>query len=216
MLRMNQWCRDERFLTRAVAPITAMVALVMTPSIGEAQGLIASAAGREAIRLAVAQERLAIDTGWAQVRTLRTGIPAAQTGRSDDWGAVRRLKQGPRVRVTTRQGQELIGNVTIASEDTVQMVVSGGGKETLLRTDVSAVRLVHRRSVGEYVGVGLLLGAVSGLAIGRASDCDDCELRGLGTVLGGIYGTAGGAIGGWMVGSALRERPERVVYARIK
>lgn len=215
MRGLNQSWRGQRFPMKVVASLTVM-SLVMVPSVGQAQGPIAVAARREAVRLAVAQviardsvrrsPRLAAEVLFST--SLNT--PAPQAERSDDWGAVRRLEEGTRVHVTTRQGQDLRGTLTTAGEDTLQMVISGDRKETLLRDDVSELRLA-RHSIGHYVGLGLLAGGISGLAIGKASECD-CDLRGLSTALGAIYGPVGGAIGGWMVGSALRERPERLVY----
>ena len=88
-----------------------------------------------------------------------------------------------------------------------------GTQGSVLREDVSTVRLPHKRIL-EYVGLGLLFGGAGGLIIGAASDCDYCELRGLATMVGAVYGAAGGAFGGLMVGSTLNDRPERLVYAR--
>jgi hypothetical protein len=96
----------------------------------------------------------------------------AQTERSEDWNTVRRLKDGTRVLVTTRQGRGIDGRLNTVREDALQMVVRWGRKQTLLRDDVREVRLGHRLSVGQHAGPGLLLGGVTGFLVGSAAACD--------------------------------------------
>ena len=92
------------------------------------------------------------------------------------------------------------------------MVDREGNDRTLRREDVRELRLDHRFSTGQYVGLGLLVGGGAGLALGRAAECDDCELRGLGTAMGGIGGTVMGLLGGWMIGSGVNAQPGRLIY----
>jgi len=165
------------------------------------------------LALVVAAASLWLGVGLAAQQSglspLRASIERASTQRSGDWSAVQRLRPGTRVRVTARQGPATTGRVTAVSESSLHLGTQG----SVRREDVSTVRLPHKRIL-EYVGLGLLFGGAGGLMIGAASDCDYCELRGLATMVGAVYGAAGGAFGGLMVGSTLNDRPERLVYAR--
>ena len=107
------------------------------------------------------------------------------------------------------------GSIATVSEDTLHMVDRQGGAQILRREEVREVRLDHRFSTGHYLGFGLLLGGVTGLVLGRAGECEDCELRGLGTALGAIFGTGMGAFGGWAIGSARNAAPGRLIYRRV-
>ena len=71
---------------------------------------------------------------------------------------------------------------------TLQMVDRRGRNQTLARDDVHEVRLDHRLSVGQHVGLGMPLGGVTGWFVGKAADCD-CDLRGLAPVADGGLGT---------------------------
>lgn len=179
------------------------------------QGSLRASLEREAARLA--WTLAAHDPSWND--STRFNTPAAQIERSDDWDTVRRLKDGTRVLVTTRQGRGINGRLTTVSEDTLQMVVRWGRRQTLLRDDVREVRLGHRLSVGQHAGLGLLLGGVTGFLVGSAAACNPNVCGGEGglAIAGGtVYGTFMGGIGGFVVGQAVHARPGRLVYARAK
>ena len=144
-------------------------------------------------------------------RSTSLSTSATQIERTNDWNAIRQLKEGTRILVTTSQDRSIRGRTSTVSEDALRMIDRQGHDQMLRREDVREVRLDHRLSVGQYVGLGLLIGGWAGVAIGRASECD-CELRGLGTAMGAISGTIGGAIGGWMIGDAMNARPRRLIY----
>ena len=197
--------------------MTRFASVILALSLWFGVGLSAQQPGQSSLRASLEREatRLA-STLVARNQPLddATGFEKAATpmGRSDDWNAVQRLGDGTRVVVTTSRKQGVRGRISTVSEDTLQIVDRQGGDQMLRREDVREVRLDHQRSVGQYVGLGLLLGGVTGFAIGSATECD-CELRGLGTVVGAVYGTLGGALGGWMIGGAVHARPGRLIYA---
>ena len=142
---------------------------------------------------------------------------AAQIDRSHDWDAVRRLKDGTRVLVSTGQERGLEGSVTAVSDDELQIVVRRGRLQTLRRDDVREVRLDHRLSIGQHVGLGLLVGGVTGYLIGSAVGCDPRVCGGEGglAIAGGtLYGTFTGGLGGFVVGHVVHSRSARLVYAR--
>jgi hypothetical protein len=168
---------------------------------------------REATRLA--STLAPHNPSW--IGSVGVNAPGDQIERSDDWDAVRRLKAGTRVLVTTRQGRGINGRVAIVSEDTLLLVGRWGRKQTLRRDDVHEVRLGHRLGVGQHAGLGLLLGGVTGFLVGSAAACDPHVCGGEGglAIAGGtVYGTFIGGIGGFVVGQAVHARPGRLVYAR--
>ncbi len=179
------------------------------------QGPIRASLEREATRLA--STLAAYDPSWDGSTGFNT--PAAQIDPSDDWDTVRRLKDGTRVLVTTRQDRHINGKLITVSEDTLQMVVRWGRKQTLRRDDIREVRLGHRLGVGQHAGLGLLLGGVTGSLAGSAAACDPSVCGGEGglAVAGGlVYGTLMGGIGGLVVGEAVHARSGRLVYAFAK
>ena len=168
---------------------------------------------REATRLATTLA--ARDPSWNG----STGFnaPAVQLDRSDDWDTVQRFEEGTRVLVTTRQGRSIDGKLTTVSEDTLQMVVRWGRKQTLLRDDIREVRLGHRLSVGQHASLGLLLGVSAGFLAGSAEACASNVCGGEGglAVAGGsVYGPLVGSIGGVALRELAPAGPGRLVSAR--
>lgn len=200
----------------------ASVVLALSPWFGvdlfaqqPAQASLRASFEREATRLA--STLAAHDPSWSGSAGVNTR--GAQIERSDDWDAVRRLKDGTRVLVTTRQGRGIDGRLITVSEDTLQLVVRWGRRQTLRRDDVHEVRLGHRLGVGQHAGVGLLLGGVTGFLVGSAAACDPHVCGGEGglAIAGGtVYGTLIGGIGGFVVGQAVHARPGPLIYARAR
>ena len=188
---------------------------VSLPAQESGQGSLRASAEREAARLA---STLAVrDPSGNGPSGFST--PTAKVERSDDWDTVRRLKNGTRVLVTTSQDRRVDGRLTTVSEDALQVVVRGGRKQTLRRDDIREVRLGHRLSVGQHAGLGLLLGGLTGFAVGSAGACDRDVCGGEGglVIAGGlVYGTVMGGIGGFAVGEAVHARSGRLLYARAK
>lgn len=209
--------------------MTRFASVVLALSLWFGVGLAAQQLGQSSLRASLEREatRLASslaahDPSWNGSAAFNT--PAAQIERSDDWDTVRRLKDGTRVLVTASQGRRINGRLTTVSEDTLHMVVRWGREETLRRADVREVRLGHRLSVGQHVGLGLLLGGVTGNLVGRAAACGDSTTlpgdcggeAGLAIAGGTVYGTFLGGIGGFVFGQAVHARPGRLVYALLK
>src|SRR5262245_20363854 len=110
--------------------MTRFAFVVLAGSLWFGVGLSAQQPGRSSLRASL--ERAA--TGLASVPlhepswdgSTEFNTHADQTGRSDDWDAVRQLKAGTRTVVTTRQDRRIIGKLTSVSGDTLQMVVRWG------------------------------------------------------------------------------------------
>jgi hypothetical protein len=204
--------------------MTRFASVILALSLWVGVGLSAQQPSQSSLRASLEREvtplastLVADDPFWNGSTGFNT--PAAQIARSNDWDTVRRLKDGTRVRVTTLQGRDINGRLTTVSEDTLQMVVRWGRKQTLLRDEVREVRLSHRLSVGQHTGLGLLLGGVTGFLVGSAAACDPLVCGGEGglAVAGGlVYGTLMGGIGGFVVGEGVHARPGRLIYTLAK
>ena len=113
---------------------------------------------------------------------------------------------GTRIRVTPLESSApyLIGTVVGQAGDT--LVVLSAPRDTVRVTlttldflEVSGGRRAH---VGRGMGLGFLVGAAGGAAIGAAAI--DSEWRGVGALLGAGVGGLGGLLVGAVVGSAVR------------
>lgn len=193
--------------------MTRIAPVVLALTLWFGVGLSAQQLGQSLLRPALEREAIRMASTLAAHDPSSTDFNthAAQIERSDDWDAVRRLKDGTRVRVTTRQDRRLNGKLTTVSEDTVQMVVRFGRKQTLLRDDIREVRLRH--PLHRYVFLGVLAGGVTGYVAGRISNrgCVDCLPAALSAMTFGFLGGSGGALVGKMV-----DAPGPLVYALAK
>ena len=179
------------------------------------QSSLRRSAEREALRLA---QTLVADHPSSK-GSISFNTSLTQTQQPGDWDAVRQLEKGTHVRVSTHHGRATTGSLTTVGDDTLQMVVRLGRKETLSRDDVYEVRLLHGLSVGGYAGLGLLLGGLTGFLAGSAAACDQHVCGGEGglAIAGGlVQGTFFGGMGGFVAGEMVHHRPERLVYARAK
>jgi hypothetical protein len=210
--------------------MTRILSAIVVLSLGLGANVSAQTVAPSALRASIDREvaRLAsVDVATpgvvAEPAVRAATQPANNLGaveqRTDDWGAVQKLVPGTRVRVATRNGREIIGPLTLAGEDRVELVARGR-TESILRDDVWAVRLPHGLSVPGYLGLGILAGGVTGLLVGSAASasCDrtpGCDSAGALAIAGGVtLGPFLGGMTGFVTGQIVHHRPERVVYAR--
>jgi hypothetical protein len=193
-----------------------LVVLVVSPLFASgvsgqsaAFGPIQASLAQEATRLAsasVGRNRPAGRTPWVNETTI-------QAGNSDDWNAVQRLRRGTRLVIRSAQFQRLRGRISAVDDVTLRVVDHRGNDRVLRRQDVREVRLDDPRfTTAKYAGLGALVGGGVGLAVGHATECGDCELRGLNTFVGGISGAAIGVVAGWKIGSRVGPKPGRLIY----
>jgi hypothetical protein len=136
--------------------------------------------------------------------------PLAQAQRSDDWSAVRGLNQGTRVQVMSRQGQTVTGRVIDVSQTAIST-----DRGTFLRDEVLAVYQARRYTTKQWVGIGAVVGAGAGLAVGAIADSRcrqrNCDLE-LGTTFGPILGGLYGSLSGLFLGGITNRNPPRLIY----
>lgn len=155
----------------------AVACTLVFPAALSAQGSLQDSIAREATRAA-----------------LSAGGVVQATAPPQEWKAVLALWRKAPVRVTSRDGRAISGR--LISADAASVVIDKGrsGHETLARSDVREIRMGPlRATAGEIV-----IGAVSGLALGAVTgwgvcDCSD-RARRIGLVAGGALGLAFGSM----------------------
>lgn len=88
-----------------------------------------------------------------------------QTG---DWAAVKAIGSGQEIRVETRSGKKIDGDLESVSDDKIVVKVKGTSEE-VSSSEVKKVYRVGNGSRGPGVGIGAAIGAGAGAAIGVAS-----------------------------------------------
>lgn len=134
--------------------------------------------------------------------------PAAPQSRRADWGNVRDLDTGSRVRVTLRSGIFKEGTLAEVDDDRIVLLSTSNVRTEIARQDVSEVAKPLRYSI-----VGGVLGAAVGGVLGVGSavtfalkqcgeSCNDERLMVWGSLIvlpiaGGYGGARLGALGRW-------------------
>ena len=134
--------------------------------------------------------------------------PAAPQSRKSDWGNVRDLDTGSRVRVTLRSGIFKEGTLAEVDDDRIVLLSATNDRTSIARQDISEVAKPLRHSVlGGLLGtaVGGFLGVGSAVYWGLEPCGDSCSgeklmvwgsLIGL-PIAGGYGGARLGALGRW-------------------
>ena len=141
-------------------------------------------------------------------RDIAAEPPAAPQSRKGDWGNVRDLDTGSRVRVTLRSGIFKEGTLAEVDDDRIVVSSSANGRIVVARTDVAEVSKPMRRSlVGGVLGtaVGGVLGVGSAVTLAFkqcGGSCNDEKLLLWGSLIalpiaGGYGGARLGAVGRW-------------------
>jgi hypothetical protein len=135
------------------------------------------------------------------------GVLAAQTSPLQDWGNIKRLAPGEKIRISMSDGKSYQGDLRSASDDSI-ILATASGEQSVLRSGVAKLAIKHPGHRARNTLIGLGIGAGAGLGIGAATDhgCNgNCFLgNNLGkeilTPFGAIVGTVVGVLwptGGW-------------------
>ncbi len=145
---------------------------------------------------------------------LLTALVASAQNPAQGWNTVKALAPGTEVRVTL-SSRTINGQLQSASDDSLT-VNSGTGQEVFARQDVTQIAMKKRGRRVRNTFVGLGVGSAAGLGVGviagRASDCNQGFLCGLGTAIGAAAGLAIGLVGGAIIGAAWHTGGWREVY----
>lgn len=139
---------------------------------------------------------------------------AAQTSEdANSWERLRGVKVGTRLVVSRRAAADLKVRMEAVAADTLQVRAANGDVMSLRRNEVLAVYQDHRYTKKQWAGIGALIGASSGLALGVIADSqNDSELSGLGIRLFPIVGAAFGPLGGLFLEGIANRNPPRLLY----
>ncbi len=145
---------------------------------------------------------------FAAILLFSAGILAAQPSSPlQDWGNVKRLGPGEKIRVSMSDRKSYQGDLRRASEDSI-VLATASGEQSLPRAGVVRLATKHPGHRARNTLIGLGIGAGAGLAIGAATDhgCNgNCFFgnnvgKEILTPFGAIVGTVVGVLwptGGW-------------------
>jgi hypothetical protein len=144
---------------------------------------------------------------FAAVLMFTAGVLAAQPSAFQDWGNVKRLAPGEKIRVSMSDGKSYQGDLRSAADDSV-VVVTASGEQSIPRAGVAKLATKHpgHRARNTLIGLGVGAGVGLGFGAGVDSGCShDCFLgnnigKAIFTPLGAIAGTVVGVLwptGGW-------------------
>ena len=130
----------------------------------------------------------------------------AQQASSNDWTVVQQIRTDQKIIVKQQNGKEVKGSM-IEATDTTLTIDRDGKPFSIPRADVRQVYEIHGKAQkGKWALIGAGVGAGVGAAIGRSKysrDRDDSEIW---TTVGLLFGTGGGAAGGFLIGMSTRKR----------
>lgn len=130
----------------------------------------------------------------------------AQQASSNDWSVVQQITTNAKILVKQKNGKEVKGLMIEANE--TSLTIDRDGKPfSISRADVRQVYVIEGKAQkGKWALIGAGVGAGVGSAIGYAKyspDKDDSELW---IPVGLMFGTAGGAVSGFLFGTSTRKR----------
>jgi len=126
-------------------------------------------------------------------------IVAAVASQQNDWGAVRGVPVGTKVRIETRDGQGREGQLSSVS-DSVVSITRSGAPERIARADVRRLYTVDGgRSRGKSTAIGAAIGAGAGaggagILLGATGGSDETNaVFAIGIAIGAAIGAGIGA-----------------------
>lgn len=122
-----------------------------------------------------------------------------------DWTAVQSVAPGNEVSVKLKDGHKLRGRFSSAS-DSELVILRKNKQQPIARNTIARVfRLERRAEKAKYAAIGAGVGAAAGGGIGGAKAAGGGDDSGVYTVIGLIFGTGFGALGGFLWGAAKRK-----------
>lgn len=133
-------------------------------------------------------------------------VVCAQQPARGDWTSVQSLAPGEEVAVKLKDGHKLRGRFSSANDSELTILRKNKQQPIAKDTIAQVHRLERRAEKAKYAAIGAGVGAAAGAAIGGAkaasgSSSDD----GIYTLVGLVFGTGFGALGGFLWGAAKRK-----------
>ena len=137
--------------------------------------------------------------------TLSPAVFAQQPGRGD-WTTVQSVGADESLSIKLKDGKKVSGKFSSAN-DSELTIIRKGKQQVITRDSIAQVHHLKRKAEkAKYAAIGAGIGAAAGAGIGGAkaasgSSSDD----GIYTLVGLIFGTGFGALGGFLFGAAKRK-----------
>lgn len=124
---------------------------------------------------------------------------------SGDWTSVQSVAPGDEVSIKLKDGHKVRGRFSSASDSELTILRKNKQQPIARNTIAQVYRLERRAEKAKYAAIGAGIGAGAGAAIGGVkanSTSDDGYVY---TLVGVIFGTGFGALGGFLWGAAKRK-----------
>lgn len=133
----------------------------------------------------------------------------AQTG-TNDWSRLSALAGGTKLSVKLKDGKNIEGTFTRASDASLSLTVKNTAKE-IPRDEVASVHELTSKSAGKATLIGLGVGAGAGTAIGLAGDASGAsggfeKIDNTAAAAITVVEAAAGALAGFFIGRAGKKR----------
>ena len=129
----------------------------------------------------------------------------AQQPRFGNWSTVQSLGVDESVSVKLKDGKKISGKFSSANDS--ELTIIRKGKQQVIAKDTIA-QVYHRQRKAEkakYAAIGAAIGAGAGAAIGGAKAQGASDDGYVYTIVGVIFGTGFGALGGFLFGAGKRK-----------
>lgn len=136
--------------------------------------------------------------------TLSPGVFAQQPARGD-WTTVQWVGTDERLSIRLKDGKRVTGKFSSVN-DSELTIIRKGKQQVISKDTIAQVQYLKRKAEkAKYAAIGAAIGAGAGAAIGGAkanSTSDDGYVY---TIVGVVFGTGFGALGGFLWGAAKRK-----------
>lgn len=125
---------------------------------------------------------------------------------SGDWASVQSVAPGDEVSIKLKDGHKVRGRFSSASDSELTILRKNKQQPIAKNTIAQVYRLERKAEKAKYAAIGAGIGAAAGGTIGgvkaaSGSSSDD----GIYTLVGLVFGTGFGALGGFLFGAAKRK-----------
>lgn len=132
--------------------------------------------------------------------------PAAFAQRvTGDWANVQSLGLDEELSVKLRDGKKVRGRFSSANDSELTIIRKGRQQVIAKDTIAQVYQLERKAEKAKYAAIGAAIGAGAGAAIGGAKASSTSDDGYVYTIVGVIFGTGFGALGGFLFGAAKRK-----------
>lgn len=125
--------------------------------------------------------------------------------RLDDWANVHAVAIDEDLSIKLKDGHKIRGKFSSANESELT-IIRKGKQQVITKDTIAQVYLLKRKAEkAKYAAIGAGIGAAAGGGIGAAKASHTSDDGGIYTVVGLVFGTGFGALGGFLFGAGKRK-----------